>query len=246
VKKRVIRSLAMTGRRGFAFNFSSGISSPAIVGQAMDEARAELDRARTEIERTRAQAESVRDRAKADAERDRAVVVGRTTGQASASASSNASGTWSAATVERDKVREAKAKEASDALWQIYQGEPSVELKREILRNMRFSTHVQADRLLQIAKTEGNSDLRQAAVQGLMLDRSPKTIELMLSLYRDEKDPAVKRQIVDSLSMTGTAATLVQMARQESDPALRKRIVERLSMMKDKEAMDYMLELLKK
>ena len=253
VKKRVIRSLAMTGRRGFAFNFSSGINSRAVVGQAMDEARAELDRARTEIERTRAQAEVgraqaelERERARADAERDRAAVAGRTAGQTSTSASSSVSGTWSAATVERDKVREAKAKEASDALWQIYQGESSVELKREILRNMRFSTHVQADRLLQIAKTEGNSDLRQAAVQGLLFDRTPKTTELMLSLYRDEKDPAVKRQIVDSLSMTGTAATLVQMARQESDPALRKRIVERLSMMKDKEAMDYMLELLKK
>ena len=36
------------------------------------------------------------------------------------------------------------------------------------------------------------------------------------------------------------------MARQETDPALRKRIVERLSMMKDKEAVDYMMEILKK
>ena len=246
VKKRVIRSLAMTGRRGIAFNFSAGDYVPAIYSQAMDEARAELDRARTEIERTRAQAESVRDRARADAERDRAVVVGRTTGQTSASASSNASSTWLVASAERDKAREAKAKEAGDALWQLYQGEPSVELKREILRNMRFSTHTQADRLIQIARSESNAELRQAAVQGLLFDRTPKTTELMLGLYRDEKDPAVKRQIVDSLSMTGTAATLVQMARQESDPALRKRIVERLSMMKDKEAVDYMIELLKK
>jgi hypothetical protein len=36
------------------------------------------------------------------------------------------------------------------------------------------------------------------------------------------------------------------MARQETDPALRKRIVERLSTMKDKEAVDYMMEILKK
>ena len=42
------------------------------------------------------------------------------------------------------------------------------------------------------------------------------------------------------------AATLVQMARQETDPALRKRIVERLSTMKEKEAVDYMMEILKK
>ncbi len=242
VKKRVIRSLAMTGRRGgaFGFGFLSGNYLPVIYGQAVDEVRGELDRASTEIDRTRAQTETVRDRARAGAERNRAVIAG----QASALGSSNVSGTRSASSAEREKAREAKAKEASDALWQIYQGESSVELKREVLRNMRFST--QADRLIQIARSESNAELRKAAVQGLLFDRTPKTTELMLSLYRDEKDPAVKRQIVDSLSMTGTAATLVQMARQESDPALRKRIVERLSMMKDKEAVDYMVELLKK
>ena len=70
---------------------------------------------------------------------------------------------------------------------------------------------------------------------------------MMLGLYKTEKDPAVRRQIVDSVSsMHGTAATLVQMARQETDPTLRKRIVERLSTMKDKEAVDYMMEILKK
>jgi hypothetical protein len=45
---------------------------------------------------------------------------------------------------------------------------------------------------------------------------------------------------------TSSAATLVQMAKQETDPALKKRVVERLSMMKEKEAVDYMLEILKK
>jgi tetratricopeptide (TPR) repeat protein len=248
VKKRVIRSLAMTGRRGVAFNFSFG-DVPAIYGQAMDEARTALDSARTEVERTRAQAEIERERARVEVERDRAVAGGRTTGQASATASARASASpspvRSAAAAERDRAREAKAKEAGDALWQLYQGESSVELKREILRNMRFSA--QADRLLQIARTDSNTELRQAAVQGLLRgDRTPKTAEMMLGLYRAEKDPAVRRQIVDSLSMTGSAATLVQMARQEADPQLRKRIVERLSMMKDKEAVDYMMEILKK
>ena len=109
---------------------------------------------------------------------------------------------------------------------------------------MRFSA--QADRLMQIAKTESNAELRAAAIQGLMFDRSPKTAETMLAIYQSEKDPAVRRQIIDSFSWGGSAATLVKIARQETDPALRKRIVERLSMMQDKEAVDYMLEILKK
>jgi hypothetical protein len=68
----------------------------------------------------------------------------------------------------------------------------------------------------------------------------------LLGLYRNEKDPVVKRQILDHLIGTSSAATLVQLARQEADPAVRKRLVERLSTMKDKEAVDYMMEILKK
>jgi tetratricopeptide (TPR) repeat protein len=220
VKKRVIRSLAMTGRRGpLVFNYS--LDFPVVHGQAMAPAAEALERTRADIERERTR---IAERA--------------------ASAQGAVSTTRSAAATEREKAREAKAKEASEALWQLYQGESSIELKREILRNMRYST--QAERLTQIARTESNSELRSAAIQGLMFDRSPKTAETLLAIYQSEKDPAVRRQIVDSFSWSGSAATLVQMARQETDPALRKRIVERLSMMKDKEALDYMMEILKK
>ena len=89
-------------------------------------------------------------------------------------------------------------------------------------------------------------ELRRAAVQGLVLDRTPQATELLLGLYRNEKEAAVKRQILDHLIGTSSAATLVQLARQETDPAVRKRLVERLSTMKDKEAVDYMMEILKK
>jgi tetratricopeptide (TPR) repeat protein len=239
VKKRVIRSLAMTGRRGVVFGGYGSLEYRLASDLAVDDARIALERARAEVEQTHVQAETARDRAVA--ERDRAVAAGRATGQGG---TNTVTVQRSAVSAEREKAREAKAKEAADALWQLYSIEPSLELKREILSNMRFSA--QSDRLLQIAKTDGNAELRRAAVQGLLSDRTPKTSEVMLGLYREEKDPAVKRQILDNLMSTGSAATLVQMAKQETDPALRKRIVERLSTMKDKEAVDYMLEILKK
>ena len=78
-----------------------------------------------------------------------------------------------------------------------------------------------------------------------MFSRTPKSSEPLVALYREEKDPAVKRQIIDVLAVVGGAGPLVQIARQETDPQLKK-IVQRLSMMKDKEATDYMMELLKK
>jgi tetratricopeptide (TPR) repeat protein len=241
VKKRVIRSLGMTGRRGFVFGgFSTGDYNLS-TNFALAEAFGQYDRAKVDADLARVQAEAERVRSEAQTSRDRAVVPSRSTGIAT----TTSPGQWSAGSnPERDKAREAKAKESADALWQLYATEPSVELKREILANMRFTT--QRDRLLQIARTDGNSELRRAAVQGLVLDRTPQATDLLLGLYRNEKDPAVKRQILDHLIGTSSAATLVQLARQETDPAVRKRLVERLSMMKDKEAVDYMMEILKK
>lgn len=249
VKKRVIRSLAMTGRRGYAFVNFTPIDFPAVYGQAMDDARAALERAKVDLDRSRAQAENDRaradiDRARADLERERVAIASRSSSASTSASAAAVASTRSRSSEEREKAREAKAKEAGDALWQLYQGESSIELKREILRNMRFAT--QSDRLLQIAKTDADASLRGAAVQGLLMDRTPKTTETMLGLYRGEKDPAIRKQIIDGFSMQGSAATLVQIARQETDPSLRKRIVERLSMMKDKEAVDYMMEILKK
>jgi len=249
VKKRVIRSLGGAGRRGL---FVGGIyGSTDFAGSAnhyaLAEAFGEFDRAKidADVARARAEADRVRSEAQVIA-RDRSAVAGGSTGQVKPGTSSAAKpGQWSTASnPEREKAREAKAKESADALWQLYATEPSVELKREILVNMRFTT--QRDRLLQIARTDGNSELRRAAVQGLVLDRTPEATELLLGLYRNEKDPAVKRQILDHLIGTSSAATLVQIARQETDPAVRKRLVERLSTMKDKEAVDYMMEILKK
>jgi tetratricopeptide (TPR) repeat protein len=244
VKKRVIRSLAMTGRHGFVFGGFGPSDFTVVNDLAMAEARVAVDRAKVEAEVARALADTERTRVQVEA-RTRADVertaVARATGEGTANAASKQ---WSVASAEREKARQAKAKEAADALWQIYSTESSVELRREILSNMRFSA--QADRLLQIAKTDPNPDLRRAAVQGLMFDRSPKSTDVMLGLYKDEKNPAVKHQILDNIMAAGSAATLVQMARQETEPAVRKQLVERLSMMKDKEAVDYMMEILKK
>ena len=232
VKKRVIRSLAVAGGRNRVF--VGNLGSAYTIGQAF-EAEA-LAKAAVAGEKVRVDAEEVRvlaEKARAEAEAAR----GEYAEAAKAYAKVRSTGSS-----EREKAREAKAKEAAEALWGLYLGESVVDLKREILRNMYIGG--QPERLIQVARTEKNQDLRRAAIQGLMFSRDAKTTETLLGLYRDEKDLTVKRQIIDSLS--GSAAALVQLARQETDPTLRKRLVERLSYMKDKEATDYMVELLKK
>ncbi len=249
VKKRVIRSLGMAGRRGggFAFTFAgpelamaTALSTGTLgaAGEAAAEARAKADadyqRMREDIQR--AQQEAQREAERAQREAQRSLEAAHRSGALTATRSEGSS--------ERDKARQAKAKEASDALWGLYQGESSVELKREILRNMYVGD--QTDRLVQIARTEKDASLRRSALQAMMFSRTPKTADTLVGLYKEEKDPAVKRQIIDVLGTMESAGPLIQVARQETDPELKRTIVQRLSFMKDKEATDFMMEILKK
>lgn len=254
VKRRVIRSLGMAGRRGFAFNFGPELArataaiaaaTPKIAGAASAAARAEAraqsdaDYQRMREEVQRAQQEAQREMERAREEMQRSIKEGARSGVAVAGETARAAGRS-----ERDKAREAKAKEASDALWGLYQVEPSVDLKREILRNMHFGD--QSDRLVQIARTDKDAALRRAALQALMFAKTPKTADTLVAVYREEKDPSVKRQIIDVLGTFDTSAPLIQIARQENDVELKRTIVQRISFMKDKDATDFMMEILKK
>jgi tetratricopeptide (TPR) repeat protein len=128
-------------------------------------------------------------------------------------------------------------------LWNLYQAESELQLKKQLVQAMAMA---QSDKVLELARSEKNLELRQAAIQSLGVVRSPKTAEFLMSLYKDEKDPSLKKAIVRGLYLQRDAVALVQIARQETDPAVKKDVVEKLSTMKDKEATDYMIELLKK
>jgi tetratricopeptide (TPR) repeat protein len=242
VKKRVIRSLGMAGRRGrFSFAFGPEIALARTINanigtkiatevSAEARARADADYQRMREEVQRAQQEAQREVERAEREMARSMETARADAKPGTS--------------ERDKAREAKAKEASDALWGLYQAESSVDLKREILRNMYVGD--QSDRLVQIARTEKDAGLRRSALQAMMFSKTPKTAETLVSLYREEKDASVKRQIIDVLGTMDTAGPLIQIARQETDTELKRTLVQRISFMKDKEATDFMMEILRK
>ena len=146
-------------------------------------------------------------------------------------------------TMGQAKKPTAAAAAVQDDLWALYQAESEVQLKKQMMQAMAMA---QSDKILELARTEKNQELRQAAIQDLGLMKSPKTSELLLSLYKDEKDPGLKKAIVRGLYMQRNAPALVQIARQETDPAVKRDVVEKLSTMKDKEAVDYLIELLKK
>ena len=69
----------------------------------------------------------------------------------------------------------------------------------------------------------------------------------LVAFYQSDKDPEVRREALRGLFIQGNAPALVQLARAEKDPALRRDIVQQLSLMGgNKEAMDYLMEILNK
>ena len=74
----------------------------------------------------------------------------------------------------------------------------------------------------------------------------PQTGQALLDIYGTDKDPAVKRNVINALFTQGNATTLVALARKETDLEMKKVIVQKLSVMGGKVATDYMLEILNK
>jgi hypothetical protein len=129
-------------------------------------------------------------------------------------------------------------------LWQLYQAEPTVEGKVQLLRYMHANSN--ADKLLDVVRTEKDPKVRLEAVRALTSQRTGVAADTLVSLYTSEQDSQIKQRVLDGLLMQRNAKALVDIARAEKDTKLKLRIVERLSTMKAKEATDYLEELLKK
>jgi tetratricopeptide (TPR) repeat protein len=142
-----------------------------------------------------------------------------------------------------EAVRQLGMMGAQAELGQLYKTEASVKVKEQLLQAMFISGA--SDKLLEMAKAESDAALRKAAVRNLGMMDAKKTGEALVQFYREDKDPAVKKAAIQGLFMQGNATALVSLARSETNPELKKQIVSQLSLMKNKEAQDYMLELLK-
>jgi HEAT repeat protein len=143
-----------------------------------------------------------------------------------------------------EAVRQLGAMGANDELWQMYTKESAVPVRKQIIQAMFVGGN--ATRMIELARTEKDPELRGAAVRNLGLMGGAQTAEALLGLYGTEKDPSVRRSVVNALFLQGNATALVALARKESDVEMKKSIVQKLSMMDSKAATDYMLEILSK
>jgi tetratricopeptide (TPR) repeat protein len=133
---------------------------------------------------------------------------------------------------------------ASEELWSLYQKESSVDVKRQIIRALFVGGNV--TRMSEIAKSDSNPELRLYAVKQLGVMGSKRTGDTLVEIYSSDKDPEVKRAVINGLFVSNNAEQLVALARKEQDPVMKKDMVSKLSNMHSKVATDFLLEILNK
>jgi tetratricopeptide (TPR) repeat protein len=132
-------------------------------------------------------------------------------------------------------------------LWQVYQTETSPDVKEQLLNYMHQNGN--AEKLAEVARNEKDPKVRRSAIRVLADQRATVPPDLFVSIYNTEQDPQNKKAIVEVFSSQGNAKALVSLARAEKDPAVKLSIVQRLSnsrFAKDKDAQDYLAEILSK
>lgn len=144
----------------------------------------------------------------------------------------------------REAIQQLGIMGAQDELWTLYQAETSAMVKRAVVNALFIGGS--ADRLMELAKGEKDPQLRGEAIRHLGLIGGKKTGALLVSLYATEKEPAIKKQVLQAFFLQGNVAALIEIARNEKDPGLRRDAVGHLSHMGSKEATDFLIEILDK
>jgi hypothetical protein len=147
-------------------------------------------------------------------------------------------------TLRREAIRQLGLIHGVDELQQLYVKESSTEVKREILQ--AFFLAGDSNRLAEAARNEKDPELRRAAVRNLGLINSPDSAKALQSIYAKETDRDVRKEVLNAYFIQGNASGLVSIARGEKDPELKKQAVSKLALMHNKEATDYLMEILQK
>jgi HEAT repeat protein len=147
-------------------------------------------------------------------------------------------------TLRREAIRQLGLVHGVDELQQLYQKESSPEVKREILQ--AFFLAGESNRLMEAAKSEKDPEVRRAAVRNLGLINSSDSAKALQSIYSNETDRDVRKEVLNAYFIQANAAGLVNIARGEKDPELKKEAVSKLALMHDKAATDYLMEILQK
>lgn len=133
---------------------------------------------------------------------------------------------------------------AKNELRQLYKELPGYEAKSAVLN--AFIVSGDSEGFEDVAKTETDPKLQRQAIRGIGISGGRNSGAALVEIYQKASNPEIKNAALEGLFVSDNAKSLVTLARAEKDPAMRKRIVEKLSVMDNKDANDYLIEILDK
>jgi tetratricopeptide (TPR) repeat protein len=142
-------------------------------------------------------------------------------------------------------VQQLGSMSAHEELWALYQKESTLDVKKQIIRSLFTGGSV--TRLSELARGEQNAELRLLAVKNLGVMDSRRTGDVLVEIYNKDKDPEIRKAVINGLANSNNGDALVALARKESDMTMKKLMVSRLTHMRQsKVVLDYLVELIGK
>ncbi|HJQ99120.1 MAG TPA: HEAT repeat domain-containing protein [Candidatus Polarisedimenticolaceae bacterium] len=126
------------------------------------------------------------------------------------------------------------------ALRQLWASEKDPALRNKLLQS--FGVAGDTVTLAKIARETTDPNIRRKAIEGLGVtgDSGP----LLRKLYGEYTDPEDKKKVVGALMVTGEDKILIELFRAEKDPAMKKVILQQLSVMDSPEVMRLLMDVL--
>ena len=146
----------------------------------------------------------------------------------------------------RTAVHTLGAMGATSQLLTLYHDTSSAEVKAEVINGFIPAGQKGADALGSIAGSEQDPELRRKAIRNLGIAGGMSAAPALVATYRKNSDLETKKAVGQALFLAGDSHDLVELARAEKDPAVKQSLVQQLSLMHNKDATDYMLEILSK
>jgi HEAT repeat protein len=146
----------------------------------------------------------------------------------------------------RTAVHTLGAMGATSQLLTLYHDGSNPEVKAEVINGLIPAGPKGADALGSIAASEQDPELRRKAIRNLGIAGGMSAAPALVAIYKKNPDLETKKAVAQALFLAGDSHDLVELARAEKDPAAKQSLVQQLSIMHDKEATDYMIEILNK
>ncbi|HEX4308649.1 MAG TPA: HEAT repeat domain-containing protein [Acidobacteriaceae bacterium] len=146
----------------------------------------------------------------------------------------------------RTAVHTLGAMGAAQDLLTLYKATNNAQAKADIINSFIPAGRSGVEPLTEIAQSEQNPELRRKAIRDLGIAGGSSVAPALLATYQKNSDEETKKAAAQALFLANDAHDLVALARSEKDLEMKKYLVQQLSLIHNKEATDYMLEILNK